>query len=90
MARDPHRGPPPRLGDQQAGFYTEIECEKCRHCVVLDAPPLVAKYGAEMPLPALRAKLVCSKCGARNPRTMLRLKDPPGADARPNVPRSSP
>jgi hypothetical protein len=42
-----------------------VWCKACQHQVKPDAAEQSERYGAEMPVPEWRERLVCSKCGSR-------------------------
>jgi hypothetical protein len=48
-----------------AGVRLIVWCKACNRQVEPDPAEMAARYGAEMPVLDWRAKLVCSKCGAR-------------------------
>jgi DNA-directed RNA polymerase subunit RPC12/RpoP len=59
-------GRPATLGSSAAaGVRLIIWCKYCGHQVEPDPAEIVERYGAEMPVPEWRARLVCSKCGSR-------------------------
>jgi hypothetical protein len=41
-------------------------CRDCRHQVEPDPAELARRYGADMPVPDWRERLVCSRCGSRH------------------------
>jgi Zn finger protein HypA/HybF involved in hydrogenase expression len=43
-----------------------VWCKACQHQVEPDAAEQSERYGAEMPIPEWRERLVCSKCGSRD------------------------
>jgi hypothetical protein len=43
-----------------------VWCLDCRRQVEPDPVELVERYGAEMPVPEWRERLVCAGCGGRN------------------------
>jgi hypothetical protein len=45
-------------------------CTSCRRSQFLDLAALRTRYGAELSLCSLRARLRCSRCGARRPEVM--------------------
>jgi hypothetical protein len=45
-------------------------CPSCRRSQFLDLEALRARYGAELSLRNLRARLRCSRCGARRPEVI--------------------
>jgi hypothetical protein len=62
----PYRGPPMTLGSAtKAGVRLIIWCKVCQHQVEPDPREQAARYGAEMPVPEWRERLICSKCGSR-------------------------
>jgi hypothetical protein len=59
-------GPPVTLGNAAAARIRLIVWRKeCRYQVEPDPAEMVERYGAEMPVPEWRERLVCSKCGSR-------------------------
>jgi hypothetical protein len=59
---------PPRamtLGAAAARVRLIVWCKACQHQVEPDAAEQSERYGAEMPVPEWRERLVCSKCGSR-------------------------
>jgi hypothetical protein len=51
----------------RAGFAFAVRCLRCRHKAVLLPIGLAMKLGTAFPIDRVRARLVCSKCGARGP-----------------------
>jgi hypothetical protein len=54
------------LGDRDQVF---AYCGACRHSRQLDLGALRDRYGSQLTLAALRARLRCSRCGARSAET---------------------
>jgi hypothetical protein len=42
-----------------------VWCKSCGHQVEPDPAEVVARYGADTPVPDWRDRLVCSRCGSR-------------------------
>ena len=42
-----------------------VWCKDCQHQVEPDPGEMAARYGARIPVPEWRERLVCSKCGSR-------------------------
>ena len=62
-----YTGPPMTLGNAAAArVWLIVWCKACRHKVELDPAEQAQRYGAEMPVPEWRERLVCSACGSRN------------------------
>jgi hypothetical protein len=53
------------IGDLGERDQLYAYCEVCRHSRQLDLPELRERYGPELSLKVLRARLRCSRCGAR-------------------------
>lgn len=78
MARFEPGGEPSRLRDVAAHRYgLNAYCERCRHRSDLDVAALIERLGGGCSIPALRKKLRCTKCGARNPVVQLHRTDWP-------------
>jgi hypothetical protein len=59
--------PPMTLGNAAAAHVPLVVwCKACQHQVEPDAAEHSERYGAEMPIPAWRERLICSKCGSRD------------------------
>jgi hypothetical protein len=59
-------GPRMTLGKAAAAHVRLILwCKDCRHQVEPDPAEQARRYGAEMPVPEWRERLVCSQCGGR-------------------------
>jgi hypothetical protein len=43
-----------------------VWCKKCQHQIEPDPAEHAQRYGAEMPVPEWRERLVCSGCGSRD------------------------
>jgi hypothetical protein len=43
-----------------------VWCKACRHRVEPDLAEQARRYGADMPVPEWRERLVCSACGSRD------------------------
>jgi hypothetical protein len=43
-----------------------VWCKACRHRVEPDPAEQARRYGADMPVPEWRERLVCSACGSGN------------------------
>jgi hypothetical protein len=43
-----------------------VWCKKCQHQVESDPAEQAQRYGAEIPVPEWRERLVCSACGSRD------------------------
>ena len=69
-----HPGPPesdaplpvPTLADLASGERLCPRCPRCGHARALDLGPLVQRLGGHVALEALRRRLLCSACGARD------------------------
>jgi hypothetical protein len=59
-------GPPMTLGNAAAArVRLVVWCKACQYQVEPDAAEQSERYGAEMPVPDWRERLICSKCGSR-------------------------
>jgi hypothetical protein len=58
------------LGDLGSRSKLVAYCTSCRRSRFLDLEALRTRYGAELALRSLRARLRCSRCGARRPEVM--------------------
>ena len=54
------------LGDLGERDQLYAYCRTCRHSSLLDLAALRQHYGAQFSLTRLRARLRCSRCGARS------------------------
>ncbi len=81
MARKPP-GPGVVLGDAvRDGRPLWVFCEECCHNVEVDPAALARRLGYDYPIPKLKARMRCSKCGSR--AVDVRVKHPsPGVVAR--------
>jgi hypothetical protein len=62
-----YTGPPMTLGNVAAAHVRLIVwCLDCRHQVEADPAEMATRYGAAMPVPEWRQRLVCSQCASRN------------------------
>jgi hypothetical protein len=62
-----YTGSPMTLGNAAAAHVRLIVwCKACRHRVEPDLAEQARRYGADMPVPEWRERLVCSACGSRN------------------------
>jgi hypothetical protein len=78
MARFEQHGEPGRLRDAVAHNYgLNAYCERCGRRTDLDLAELVRRLGEDCSIPALRRKLRCTNCGARNPVVQLHRNDWP-------------
>src|SRR5215813_13902536 len=60
-------GPAMTLGNAAAAHVRFIVwCRDCLHQIEPDPAEQAERYGAELPVPEWRAKLVCSRCGSRS------------------------
>ena len=50
----------------RAGVRLIVWCRKCSHQVKPDPVEQAERYGAEIPVPESRERLVCSACGSRD------------------------
>jgi hypothetical protein len=57
------------IGDLGERGQLYAYCDACRHSVRLDLDGLRERYGAQLSLKRLRAKLRCSRCGGRSVET---------------------
>jgi hypothetical protein len=58
-------GPAMTLGNAAAARVRFIVwCRECGHQIEPDPAELARRYGAEMPVPDWRERLVCSRCGS--------------------------
>lgn len=71
----PHPGPPPESGAPGAGLTLAdlapherlcARCPRCGHARALELGPLVQRLGALTELEAVRRRLRCTACGARD------------------------
>ena len=61
-----YNGPPMTLGNAAITRVRLIVwCLECRHQVEPDPAEMAERYGAEMPVPEWRERLVCGRCGSR-------------------------
>ena len=58
------------LGDLGERDQLYAYCNACRHSGQLDLAALREHYGAQLSFKRLRARLRCSRCGARSVETM--------------------
>jgi hypothetical protein len=59
-------GRPATLGSSAgAGVHLIVWCRNCRHQVEADPAEQAKRYGAEMPVPEWRERLVCRQCASR-------------------------
>jgi hypothetical protein len=66
MARDRQRTVAiPTIGDLGERNHLYAYCNACRHSSRLDLAALRERYGPQLSLKSLRARLRCSRCGAR-------------------------
>jgi hypothetical protein len=60
-------GPPMTLGTAaNAKVRLIVWCKTCGHQVEPDPAEMVARYGADTPVPDWRDRLVCSRCEGHN------------------------
>jgi hypothetical protein len=57
------------IGDLDERNLIHAYCRRCRHHSQLDLPALRQRYGDGLSLKSLRARLRCSRCGARSVET---------------------
>jgi hypothetical protein len=57
------------LGDLGERNELYAYCDSCRHSSQLDLAELRERYGPDLSLKTLRARLRCSRCGARSVET---------------------
>jgi len=72
MARDQSRQRPlviRTIGDLGERDHLYAYCNACRHSSQLDLAALRQRYGERLSLRSLRARLRCSRCGARSVET---------------------
>jgi hypothetical protein len=72
MPPDPPRQQPVAIraiGDLRERDHLYGYCLTCRHSSHLDLAALRERYGAQLALTSLRARLRCSLCGARSAET---------------------
>ncbi|MBV8400521.1 MAG: hypothetical protein JOZ17_17545 [Acetobacteraceae bacterium] len=53
------------LGNAAARVRLIVWCRKCGRQVEPEPAELARRYGADMPVPDWRERLVCSRCGSR-------------------------
>jgi hypothetical protein len=58
------------IGDLDESSRLAAYCPACRRSQFLDLVALRARYGADLSLRSLRARLRCSRCGARRPEVI--------------------
>jgi hypothetical protein len=58
------------LGDLGERTQLFAYCSRCRHSSELDLSALRERHGVQLSLKRLRARLRCSRCGARSVETM--------------------
>ena len=58
------------IGDLKGCSRLVAYCTSCRRSQFLDLEALRARYGAGLSLRSLRARLRCSRCGARRPEVI--------------------
>ena len=58
------------IGDLGERSHLYAYCNACRHSSELDLSALRERYGVQLSLKRLRARLGCSRCGARSVETM--------------------
>ena len=58
------------IGDLEGCSKLAAYCRSCRHSQFLDLEALRTRYGADLSLQSLRARLRCSRCGCRRPEVM--------------------
>ena len=58
----------------RAGVRLLVWCKQCQHQVEPDPVEQAQRYGAEMPVPEWRERLVCSACGSRDVDMVARVK----------------
>ena len=51
---------------ESAGVRIIVWCKACGHETEPDPVEMAARHGADVPVPVWRARLSCSRCGARN------------------------
>ena len=65
QAVKPYSGPPMTLGNAaSARVHLIVWCKGCGHRVEPAPAEQAQRYGAEMPIPKWRERLVCSRCGS--------------------------
>jgi hypothetical protein len=57
------------IGDLGERDQLYAQCSACRHSARLDLAALRDRYGPQLALKSLRARLRCSRCGARSTET---------------------
>ena len=68
----PYRGSPATLGSTAAAQAVLIVwCKSCRHQAEPDPAEMAERYGAGTSVLDWRARLVCSRCGARDADMVL-------------------
>jgi hypothetical protein len=68
--RDPDRWP---LGRVVREGSLAFECDRCWRLRYVDAIALVERFGADVQVNALRARMRCRICGSREGRALVRL-----------------
>jgi hypothetical protein len=64
------------IGDLEGRSRLVAYCPSCRHRQFLDLEALRQRYGSELSLRSLRARLRCSRCEARRPEMMAKVAVP--------------
>jgi len=53
-------------GTAGAGARIVVWCRSCHHQVEPEAAAMAERYGADVPVPDWRERLVCTRCGGRD------------------------
>jgi hypothetical protein len=63
------------LAHVQARYRLLAICDECAHTVELDVDGLITTLGGNHPVPAIKRRLRCSRCGSVSCAVQLALPD---------------
>lgn len=63
------------LADAQARYRLLAICDECAHSVELDVDGLITTLGGNHPVPAIKRRLRCTRCGSGSCGVQLALPE---------------
>jgi Zn finger protein HypA/HybF involved in hydrogenase expression len=51
-----------------------FECRNCRHLSEIDVLEMIARFGTDVQVSSVRARMVCRQCHKRRVRSLVKLK----------------
>jgi len=58
-------------------YILRAMCHWCSYTVTLDHEALIDRYGENYPIPELNEKLRCTRCGSRDGKVQVAVRDIP-------------